>query len=279
MNIIETLTPEQKDEISKYVDKWTKIALSTEQKPNKNAATSAIKEFYHIYGYKAPEKTIFTESPLESILLLTYISYPNKSLEESILKSNLTPKTLERTLDYIKTLNLLPEKSVGEGIRYNLNAKKDPQLKNISPKIQRYLATCFNKLDFCWDIIDYIHLEIKKLIYPDNSTNFYQSDIYTTITMIENQCFHMGSFESSNLCCYDYDNKVLGLNYNSDKLESSFNISKHCGFIVPFEKLCIVTPKPRVLNVISNQDNCKILHNTDGPAIYYCDEFQIWVNG
>ena len=59
---IEKLTTEQESRFTEFVDKWTKVGLSTE-KANRKETEKAIRKMYRVAGLKSP-KIVWCDSPL-----------------------------------------------------------------------------------------------------------------------------------------------------------------------------------------------------------------------
>ena len=88
-------------------------------------------------------------------------------------------------------------------------------------------------------------------------------------------------------CCGTHDAHWLAYykflndecNIDLSILEGLLECAKHCGWFIPYKDICLVSPKPKQINTIINSGR-HILHGDGKPAIYYCEDFQIWaLNG
>lgn len=73
---IKKLTPEQQAQFPAYVERWTKIGLSTERM-DRDKAIAAVKQAYVLAGLKEPTRFYFTKSPKDAV---------------KFIKENLAPK-------------------------------------------------------------------------------------------------------------------------------------------------------------------------------------------
>ena len=93
---------------------------------------------------------------------------------------------------------------------------------------------------------------------------------------ISDSCY--GSHDASWLAFYKYFNAECKI--DCSKLEGLWECSKNCGWFIPYQNMVIISPKPKqIITIIDNRGNY-ILHSDGKPAVYYCDDFQIWaLNG
>jgi len=83
--MIKRLTKEQKDKFPYYVDKWTKIGLSTEP-VNKELAEDAINQCYEIAKLERP-KIIWVKSPIAIYLVIGILSRTDQQSGDSVMDS------------------------------------------------------------------------------------------------------------------------------------------------------------------------------------------------
>ncbi|MHC5725683.1 MAG: DUF6745 domain-containing protein [Nostoc sp.] len=83
-------------------------------------------------------------------------------------------------------------------------------------------------------------------------------------------------FKSQHLasrCCWvDFYVSVLNCSYNKMRWKSLQSLSRFCGWISPFEKICIVCDRPTKLSF----DNQNRLHAEGEPAIQFIDGYSLY---
>jgi len=89
----ECLTPEQKAELPKFVDKWIKIGLSTEP-ADRPRAEAAIELLYKTAGLTPPKKTVWFNNPY--LMFLKYMEI-NGSAKGKPDTGSIYPRILENT--------------------------------------------------------------------------------------------------------------------------------------------------------------------------------------
>ncbi|MBD2002677.1 MULTISPECIES: DUF6745 domain-containing protein [Cyanophyceae] len=76
----------------------------------------------------------------------------------------------------------------------------------------------------------------------------------------------------SNIGRLDYFISVLGCSCHQDRWQVLQQLIKNCGWIFPFEEVCYVCDRPRVLSF----DNEQRLHAEGTPAIQFADGFSVY---
>jgi len=81
-----------------------------------------------------------------------------------------------------------------------------------------------------------------------------------------------GSHNAGWLSFYDFMRNELNLTEQTEKLEGLFELSKHCGWIIPHENICFASERHSVLFM----DERGRLHSVSSPAIMYPDGWKIY---
>ena len=71
------------------------------------------------------------------------------------------------------------------------------------------------------------------------------------------------------LSYHDYVHQVL--NIDLSQLQGNIELAKHCGWWMPYQECCILEHRPAQIHLQEQR-----LHNEDGPAVLYRDNFSIW---
>ena len=85
-----------------------------------------------------------------------------------------------------------------------------------------------------------------------------------------------GSHEARILSFYSFVHNELKI--DCSQLDGLFECAKNCGWFIPFQDVVIVSPKPQRIKTITNSLGNHILHADGEPAIYYCDDFKIYMH-
>lgn len=86
---IDSISPEQEARFPEWVEKWTKIGLSTER-ADVERATVAVKKLYEIINQPQPKKILFAQSPFQAVKMGTY---EVKKLENPSIKMEDIPNS------------------------------------------------------------------------------------------------------------------------------------------------------------------------------------------
>ena len=83
-----------------------------------------------------------------------------------------------------------------------------------------------------------------------------------------------GQHDANWLAFYDYFLNEHNLD-SCKKLIPLMELAKHCNWYLPFKNICIISNKPKKINLVNNR-----LHADGQPALEYRDGFAIWaLNG
>ncbi len=248
---VKKLTPEQAALIPVYREKWRALALSTGP-INRSQAAETIKAAYGVIGKKAPE-IFFCDRPYEAAdIIVSQIDNP-RSLLRSQLESKLRGELEKQLRSYLRS-----------ELESQLQRQLPSQLENLLYNaLQRQLWTSLCE-------------ELDREIYRKSSQHLsgtLRKEIYwKTLGEQLNNCIHPELW-----ACYgsllDYCISVLNLPHSYGKNWIVFqSLVRDCGWIYPYDKVCVVCERPIALSVDSNYR----LHAEGKPAVQFADGFSIY---
>lgn len=203
----EELTPQQEDSFLNYLEKWRKIALSTEP-INREKAEAAIKTAYTLIDEPEPQ-VFFFDSPYAAVVALD-------KLESEIGCSE---------LKYHDMFPLLWEK-----LRQSLT--RTPSLKD-KDDYQLWLQTC--------DIHEIVREDLEERYHQPDEPSFYviPSEFEEGTRQPDTVCSEMArlDFSVSELKC-DEDSEIW---------QTFQEIVNNCGWIASYQELCVVCDRPSIL--------------------------------
>jgi hypothetical protein len=231
--MIKKLTPEQIAQLPKFIDKWTKIGLSTEP-ADRPRAEAAIGLMYKLVGLTPPSKIIWFDSPHQMFI---------KTFE--LTKENPVSYTVKNTVivDIITSV-----RSIVLNIEYDL--------------IRETLA------EPLWNLV-WGQVGCQTLYHILNSITV-DAPRTTVINKLFDAVY--GSHETSIIARYDYYRDILGLVKETNKLNGLLELAQSCGWIFPCENVCFASERQSVLRMDSKNrlhcDNGPAVSWSDGYSIY-----------
>lgn len=257
---IEKLTPEQEALIPVYVEKWLKIALSTEPIDREKAA-EAVKEGYCLVGLPIP-KIIFSDSPYTGLSYLDSLGINYR--ERNSLSLNLD--------DFCDPLRVETFYYFNNGRWQNYNYldsdgvwKKRPDFNEQLQNIPRHKVA-----SELWG-------ELRRKLYGTIWQDLWQELYYIgwdQLTQLGYEHFgarKLGSFYG-NCIIYDLYLSVISKDGQPNPWQVYISLAANCGWILPTEKLCIVCDRPRILSF----DDQNRLHAEGAPAIQFADGYSLY---
>jgi hypothetical protein len=303
--MIDKLTPEQEALIPVYRDKWRKIALSTERIDRQKAA-KAVKAVYTSFYLNEPE-ILFFDSPFaagEYVLnkivnqLLKELSQPPQpptnaldKLFELLEKQLAKPEQLLRKLvDKLKNpfvpprtdslsfeLCCLLQEYLDEKLRDELRTLLWEKEELLKAKLEVYLRTKIDILKVLMknEVSKQLETQVRNQL-KNKFINIIESLFWQDVSKQLN--YEIDQFVVNSLSVSDIGYKdflITELNcdtHNLDEWLVSQSIVKDCGWIIPYENLCIVCDRPTLLHF----DNENRLHAEGKPAIEFADGYSIY---
>ena len=249
---VKKLTPEQAALIPVYRQKWRARSLSTGP-INRSQAAETIKSAYSAIGLKAPE-IIFVDRPYEAAdLIVSRLDNPSSELRsqfETKLRSQL-------------------EKQLRGYLRGQLESELQNQLQT---KLEARLYTQLQTQ--LWEAErNYLADEIASRLPPEQVIDERSGEIpWQTLGKPLSNCIQPELWAAYG-SLLDFCISVLNLPHSYSRNWIIFqSIVRDCGWIYPYDKVCIVCSKPIVLSADSNHR----LHAEGTPAVQFADGFSIY---
>ncbi|MEG4517308.1 MULTISPECIES: DUF6745 domain-containing protein [unclassified Microcoleus] len=248
---VKKLTPEQAALIPVYRQKWRALSLSTGP-INRSQAAETIKSAYSAIGLKAPE-IIFVARPYEAAdIILSRFDNPSSELRsqfETKLRSQLEKK-----------------------LRGYLGSQLETELQNQLPtQLEQRLYTQL-KTQLWEPERNYLAGEISSQLPPQQVIDERSGEIRPTLGKHLSNCIQPELWAAYG-SLLDFCISVLNLPHSYGRNWIIFqSIVRDCGWIYPYDKVCIVCSKPIALSADSNHR----LHAEGTPAVQLADGFSIY---
>ena len=231
--MIEKFTPEQEALIPFYREKWCKIMYSTEPIDREKAA-DAVKEAYLAIDEKEP-KIIFCGSPYEGANLVVEWEESTNQLYGEFVGVNIFDKFAEQL--HSQTWDNLHEQS-----SYRLHTR------------------LFG--EFYIDIAYFFIGQLNEILGQTQG-----------FLGVEDRGYIDPILWGAEFCAiFDFCFSVLKCNPNRINWQKLLFFTTQCGWIFPYEKVCIVCDRPRILSF----DSQHRLHAEGAPAIQFADGHSIY---
>ena len=230
----EKLTPQQETLFLNYLEKWRKVALSTEP-INREKAESAIKKAYTLIDEPQPQ-VFFFDSPYAAVVALD-------KLENDIGCSE---------LDYDDMIDRLWDKLIE-------NLTPTPSLKD-KDDYQLWLQTC--------DIHEIIREDLEECYHESDESIFFviPSEFEEGTMQPDTAC--------SEIARLDFCVSELKCDDDSEIWQTFQAIVNNCWWMASFQKFCVVCDRPSILtfdeeNKLHGEDKPAIQF-VDGYSVYAC---------
>jgi len=248
---VKKLTPEQEVLIPVYQEKWRAIALSTGP-INRSQAAETIKAAYAIIGKKAPE-VIFCDRPYQAAnTIVNHIDNPR-----SLLRGQLEIKLRSEL-----------EKQLRSYLRSELESQLHKQLQN---KLENQLYNGLERQLWSSQRED-LASETSKNLSQQLSGQRRRKIHWETIGKQLNNCIQPELWAAGG-SLLDFCISALNLPHSYGRNWIIFqSIVRDCGWIYPYDNVCVVCEKPIALSVDTNYR----LHAEGTPAIRFADGFSIY---
>ncbi|MBW4488929.1 MAG: hypothetical protein KME12_14170 [Trichocoleus desertorum ATA4-8-CV12] len=234
-------TPEQEALIPVYREKWRAIALSTER-IDRQKVREIVNLLYTFLEKETPE--------------ILWLDSPYAFLRYAELE-NLTGNTLTNKI--FRQLSILPTQLIEqltdelwERLSEELNAQLEDQLE----------------LQFNEHLLMKLHEEVDLYFQK-----FKDKINFRVIGKLLNQCIYPERWAYCN-SVYEFCILVLNCLYDPDQWNIHRLLAEQCGWLVPFQKVCIVCDRPT--KIFFDSENC--LHAEGEPAIQFADGFSVYAH-
>lgn len=232
---ITKLTPEQEALIPVYLEKWKNIALSTER-IDRDKAVEAVKQAYEFIGEKEPE-ILFFKSPCRAL------------------------QNFSRHIDFESECKIPNKYGLRDQLTTQLNSKLRDTLQNQCSQIWILLEKQLDN-SFLIELSNSIERDLKFQGFYSSFSRF----IMFSCIQFDIWNFHAGRF--------DFCISVLNCYYPEKEWLIFQSLVKNCGWIFPFENICIVSERPQTL--LFDRENR--FHAEGKPAIEFADGYSIYAH-
>ncbi|MEM7592837.1 MAG: DUF6745 domain-containing protein [Cyanobacteria bacterium P01_A01_bin.83] len=257
--MINSITEEQKTKTTFYHEKWLKTKLEYRE-INQNKVYILIKNIYDIIDINHPN-IIFCNNPYESLKKIS--AFSNKQLGYGA--ANLIDKKI-----FLHLKNEIRHQLNDNSLKY-LWFELYATLEEIIVDNIENVLWCFieNKIEENWE--EEAKVDLDSILWIEHQlspkTEFEPETEFTYNCISSNVWSSCGSY-------FDFCISVLNCNH-SDKLWLTFKMfSKSCGWIFPYEKVCVVSAPPKYIRL----DKQQLLHAEHLPAIEFLDGFSLFAN-
>lgn len=248
---------------------WRKSALSTEPLL-KQPAAEAVSQAYSAAGIKPPSRWIWVDSPLAGAIAAEALSGEHTNVGRIVIK--------DRVLEFLHAIESRKKEFDLDYYWRNLRPSTDDISELIARQVDRglgvlsrtgSLAIARARFNFDWQgtyerISDQLtSAEQHKLPKKFSSVHSYESSSRWTWCV-------RGGLEPDLLAPFAF---ALSQHPPLPNLQCLTNIRRYCGWWWPFEGICVMSERPRV---ISLDEMGQRLHNEDGPALVFSDKWKIF---
>lgn len=236
--MITELTSEQEALMPVYREKWKSVIFSTEP-IDRQKAVAAVKFAYVLINKEEPY-IIFFDSPFAALKKLCS-EYKLRSTKLLLQLTDELWTQVRSQLDFYLWDFILSEL---RGIDNDVDVRKAVfDFEEVGNVLQ----------DALWNTI-----EEYKVTWEDQS--------------VITDDYYLPFLWAGDASIYDFCISVLNCKVNQAKWTAFQSLVKNCGWILPFENICLVCDRPRILSF----DSQKHLHAEGKPAIQFADGFSVY---
>ena len=254
-----SISQEEETLILDYRQKWLRIGLKIEQ-TDYQKIRKEINAIYALVGLKEPE-VVLVNSLYQAFKKIVELDEFSKKIGQPL--GNLISKKISLQILKIKDqLNdeswlLLNRQLSSELIDLFLDKLETPFLDLVEEKVEIELGSKGDKLiSLLW---------IEKKLQPHNEWE----------PSLEIYCNSLSSWANiREACICDFCISVLKCEHNPEEWEIFKNLINYCGWILPYENICIISSRPSMIR-LDEQNN---LHGEGVPAIQFADGLNVYAN-
>jgi hypothetical protein len=237
MKEIESLTAEQIAKFPEYVDRWTKIGLSTEP-ADRPRAEAAIRWMYRNAGLADP-RIVWTQSPLGNCLAL-------QALKSGSVGARAMGSVWDNVWD-----------SVWHSVWHSVRDSVRPNVWN-------------SVTSNVWDSVE---SSVRPNVW-NNVRNSIRDSFWDSVWVSVRDSVWVsvyGAHDAGWLSFYDFFAKECGMTYETDALHGLWELAKSASWVLPYENVCFVSDRHNICKLENGR-----IHSEVGPAIQYPDGFSIY---
>lgn len=237
------LTSEQLALLPSYREKWRSVALSTKL-INRKEATEAVKSAYLAIGKQEPE-VLFCDSPQGLPKTFTKILQRQLGRMEWLVELYLDAQRMEQLQ---QVLGIPLGRQLAEQLYNSLRQQLAGQLHySVRAQLEAHLRLAPYELQ--WEQLQY-NQQLQRHL-PD--------------------CMIL-EYWTRDALWFDYCISVLNCTHSQAKWLAFKSLVEHCGWLFPYEKICVVCDRPIQLAF----DNEGHLHAEGEPALQFTDGFSVY---
>jgi hypothetical protein len=267
---INSLTPEQIARFPEFIDKWTKIGLSTEP-ADREAAEAGVAEAYRAANL-LPPRVVWCSSPLAMGLTRALL------LDKKFIKN------------FGDSVGASVWASVWDSVGASVGASVwDSVWASVGDSVGASVgASVRNSVrDSVWDSVwDSVGASVRDSVRDSVGASVWASvrdsvwaSVWASVgasvrdsvgASVRNSGY--GQHDASWVGFYDFFSTVCGLVEQAKKISGLTTLTKSAGWYLPHEKICWISER----HCVVHQDETRRIHCEDGPAIAYPDGWAIY---
>ena len=245
---IETLTESQKSKLPEYIEKWTKIGLSTEP-ANRQKAEEGVRKAYEDAGLSTP-RIVWCSSPLtQGLVRAIILSIFKNGLKEigASVRDSVWDSVWASVWDSVRA-------SVGDSVGASV---WDSVWASVEASVgaSEWDSVRASVRDSVWDSVEAsVGASVRASVWDSVEASGY------------------GQHDANWLGFYDYFSRELNLLEETKKLEAIWLIAENAGWFLPHEKICWISERTsKVLKDVEGR-----LHCETGMACQYPDGWGVY---
>jgi hypothetical protein len=251
-NIITELTPEQEALIPVYREKWKAIALFTKPIDCQKAA-EAIKAAYALIGEKEP-KILFFDSPYAALNTVVSLVLTDQ------LDSELGRELKSKLENYLWTQP-----------RTQLQTQlADPLRRQLWAQLRRNLWNQIGNQELEYQLRNQFYNHLRHYAWKQLGSDAWLEQKQQLRQQLDN-CLQRETWVC-NSSWIDFCISILSCSHDPIKWQTLQLLILSCGWIIPWEKTCIVCNNPLKISL----DNQNRFHAEGEPAIQFADRYGLY---
>jgi hypothetical protein len=280
---IERLTPEQEARFPEFVERWTKIGLSTEP-ADRPRAEAAVREMYARAGLAPPQKIVWCGSPLS--LALTRSVIVDRNLLKKGVGVSVTTSVIYGIWDSVgESVDAYVSDSIWDSVTSGIGNHVGSIWDNVTTSIMDSLRESVDLWgDFLVPVGDGVWMSVKGSVSTSLERRLHDqiwakvindlqgpNSIGESVRNSDEDCVH-GQHDAAYLACWRYLYEVLALTAQTEKLSGRWELAQSAGWAFPHANICWVAERHHILK----RDERGRLHSLAGPACAYPDGWEIY---
>jgi hypothetical protein len=242
------------DDLKTYLDRWARVRMSCEP-ADRPTAEQGVRHAYAAAGLAPPDRIVWCGGPLEIARHIATAS------PEDAIGANVKTEVFDKVQDKVGTLaEIFWKEVVIAAIELSRHGtirtalSEHERCKDVSKAVSRAVVRAVDAY-LCRFSVRARHLALRWRGLPHLLPRSSFDDIA------------IGPEQLASLGVYEYLHDALPWDDLTRPMEGIWQIAKTAGWIVPHERVCWVSERPKLLL----SDTLGRLHCPDGPALQYRD--------